>query len=214
MFNFLDESTLIYRVPALLIAMALHEYAHAYVSDSLGDPTPKAQGRLTANPLKHIDPLGLIMLAICGFGWAKPVQIDPAYYKNFKSGVIKVSFAGPGMNLLICFLAECIMLVMTRTGFLFPGQPGYYFLYWMMLYNVWFAFFNLIPVPPLDGSKIAEMLLPGKWAWHYHNISYRYSFILLMVLVFSGAVGKIIGPLSVIYTGTVMKIIDTVLGIF
>ena len=118
------------------------------------------------------------------------------------------------MNLLICFLAECIMLVMIRTGFLFPGQPGYYFLYWMMLYNVWFAFFNLIPVPPLDGSKIAEMLLPGKWAWHYHNISYRYSFILLMVLVFSGAVGKIIGPLSVIYTGTVMKIIDTVLGFF
>ena len=83
MFNFLDESTLIYRVPALLIAMALHEYAHAYVSDSLGDPTPKAQGRLTANPLKHIDPLGLIMLAICGFGWAKPVQIDPAYFKFF-----------------------------------------------------------------------------------------------------------------------------------
>lgn len=211
MFDFLDGDTLIYRIPALLIAMALHEYAHAYVSDSLGDPTPGEQGRLTANPLAHLDPVGLVLLALCGFGWAKPVQINPSYYKNVRSGVIQVSFAGPGMNLLVCFLAECIMLVMMHFGFLFPGQPGYYFLYWIMLYNVWFAFFNLIPVPPLDGSKILEMLLPGKWAWHFHNSSYRYSFVLLMVLVFSGAVGEIIGPLSRFYTGVSMKMIDSLL---
>ncbi len=212
MFDFLDWSTLIYRAPALLMALALHEYAHAFVSDSLGDPTPRMQGRLTANPLVHLDPLGLIMLAVFGFGWAKPVQIDPSYYKNLRSGVIKVSFAGPGMNLLLCFLAECIMLVMMRFGFLTFGQAGYYFLYWLMLYNVWFAFFNLIPVPPLDGSKILEMLLPGKWAWHFHNFSYQYSFVLLMLLVFSGITGKIIGPLSQFYTGVTMKIIYSVLG--
>lgn len=103
MSDFLDWSTLIYRAPALLIAMALHEYAHAYVSDSLGDPTPSMQGRLTANPLVHLDMVGLMLLVVCGFGWAKPVEINPNYYKNFRSGVMKVSFAGPGMNLLICF---------------------------------------------------------------------------------------------------------------
>ena len=142
MSDFLDWSTLIYRAPALLIAMALHEYAHAYVSDSLGDPTPSMQGRLTANPLVHLDMVGLMLLVICGFGWAKPVEINPNYYKNFRSGVMKVSFAGPGMNLLICFLAECIMLLMMKLGLLTAGQPGYLFLYWIMLYNVWFAFFN------------------------------------------------------------------------
>lgn len=94
MSDFLDWSTLIYRAPALLIAMALHEYAHAYVSDSLGDPTPSMQGRLTANPLVHLDMVGLMLLVICGFGWAKPVEINPNYYKNFRSGVMKVSFAG------------------------------------------------------------------------------------------------------------------------
>lgn len=127
MSDFLDWSTLIYRAPALLIAMALHEYAHAYVSDSLGDPTPSMQGRLTANPLVHLDMVGLMLLVICGFGWAKPVEINPNYYKNFRSGVMKVSFAGPGMNLLICFLAECIMLLMMKLGLLTAGQPGIYF---------------------------------------------------------------------------------------
>lgn len=211
MSDFLDWSTLIYRAPALLIAMALHEYAHAYVSDSLGDPTPSMQGRLTANPLVHLDMVGLMLLVICGFGWAKPVEINPNYYKNFRSGVMKVSFAGPGMNLLICFLAECIMLLMMKLGLLTAGQPGHLFLYWIMLYNVWFAFFNLIPVPPLDGSKILEMVLSGKLAFAFHNFSYRYSFLLLLFLVFSGMIGRIINPLAQFYTGTTIRLIASVL---
>ena len=211
MSDFLDWSTLIYRAPALLIAMALHEYAHAYVSDSMGDPTPSMQGRLTANPLVHLDMVGLMLLVICGFGWAKPVEINPNYYKNFRSGVMKVSFAGPGMNLLICFLAECIMLLMMKLGLLTAGQPGHLFLYWIMLYNVWFAFFNLIPVPPLDGSKILEMVLPGKLAFAFHNFSYRYSFLLLLFLVFSGMIGRIINPLAQFYTGTTIRLIASVL---
>ena len=198
MSDFLDWSTLIYRAPALLIAMALHEYAHAYVSDSLGDPTPSMQGRLTANPLVHLDMVGLMLLVICGFGWAKPVEINPNYYKNFRSGVMKVSFAGPGMNLLICFLAECIMLLMMKLGLLTAGQPGYLFLY-------------LIPVPPLDGSKILEMVLPCKLAFAFHNFSYRYSFLLLLFLVFSGMIGRIINPLAQFYTGTTIRLIASVL---
>ncbi len=212
MFDFLDMGTLIYRAPALLIAMALHEYAHAYVSDSLGDPTPRMQGKLSANPLVHLDPMGLMLLVLCGFGWAKPVEINPNHYKDFRSGVMKVSFAGPGMNLLICFLAECIMMVMLKFGLLTMGQPGYYLLYWIMLYNVWFAFFNLIPIPPLDGSKIVEMILPGKLAWAFHSFSYRYSFLLLMLLVFTGVTGRIISPLSRLYTGVTMTFLSSVLN--
>ena len=124
---------------------------------------------------------------------------------------MKVSFAGPGMNLLICFLAECIMLLMMKLGLLTAGQPGYLFLYWIMLYNVWFAFFNLIPVPPLDGSKILEMVLPGKLAFAFHNFSYRYSFLLLLFLVFSGMIGRIINPLAQFYTGTTIRLIASVL---
>ncbi|WP_311392827.1 site-2 protease family protein, partial [Dialister invisus] len=157
------------------------------------------------------DMVGLMLLVICGFGWAKPVEINPNYYKNFRSGVMKVSFAGPGMNLLICFLAECIMLLMMKLGLLTAGQPGHLFLYWIMLYNVWFAFFNLIPVPPLDGSKILEMVLPGKLAFAFHNFSYRYSFLLLLFLVFSGMIGRIINPLAQFYTGTTIRLIASVL---
>lgn len=195
MSDFLDWSTLIYRAPALLIAMALHEYAHAYVSDSLGDPTPSMQGRLTANPLVHLDMVGLMLLVVCGFGWAKPVEINPNYYKNFRSGVMKVSFAGPGMNLLICFLAECIMLLMMKLGLLTAGQPGHLFLYWIMLYNVWFAFFNLIPVPPLDGSKVLMMLLPYRQSvWLERN--QRYLSLALWILILVGVLSTPLSYLS------------------
>lgn len=193
MFDFLDLSTLIYRVPALLLALSFHEYAHAVVSDSLGDPTPSATGRLTMNPLAHLDAVGT-PLVLCGFGWAKPVMIDPRYYKNYRSGVLKVSLAGPGGNLLLCFISIFLMGLLQRFGML--GMGGYQFLYWIMLYNVWFAFFNLIPVPPLDGSKVVSMLLPGELSWKFENFNAQYGFIILMVVVFSGVANKFLSPLS------------------
>ena len=194
MFDFLDLSTLIYRVPALLLALSFHEYAHAVVSDSLGDPTPSATGRLTMNPLAHLDVVGTLLLVLCGFGWAKPVMIDPRYYKNYRSGVLKVSLAGPGGNLLLCFISIFLMGLLQRFGML--GMGGYQFLYWIMLYNVWFAFFNLIPVPPLDGSKVVSMLLPGELSWKFENFNAQYGFIILMVVVFSGVANKFLSPLS------------------
>ena len=177
MFDFLDLSTLIYRVPALLLALSFHEYAHAVVSDSLGDPTPSATGRLTMNPLAHLDAVGTLLLVLCGFGWAKPVMIDPRYY-----------------NLLLCFISIFLMGLLQRFGML--GMGGYQFLYWIMLYNVWFAFFNLIPVPPLDGSKVVSMLLPGELSWKFENFNAQYGFIILMVVVFSGVANKFLSPLS------------------
>lgn len=194
MFDFLDIGTLLYRVPALLIALSFHEYAHAAVSDSLGDPTPRAMGRLTVNPMAHLDVLGTILLVLCGFGWAKPVMINPRYYDDYKSGVLKVSFAGPGMNLFLGFLSILLSAILYRLGML--SMESARFLNWIMLYNVWFAFFNLIPVPPLDGFKILSMFLPGELSFKYENFNARYGFILLMVVVFSGFINRIINPLA------------------
>ncbi|MBQ9698597.1 MAG: site-2 protease family protein, partial [Acidaminococcaceae bacterium] len=189
----LDFSTLLFRAPALLIALTIHEYAHACVSDSLGDPTPGLQGRLTLNPLAHLDVVGTLMLVLCGFGWAKPVEIDPRYYKDYRSGALKVAAAGPLANLFLCFVA---VLLMTARGSL--GMSSAWvnqFLYWLMLYNVWFAFFNLIPIPPLDGSKILETFLDYETAYKYENFVGRYGFIVLVVIVYSGISNMIIGPL-------------------
>lgn len=194
MFDFLDLTTLLYRVPALLIALTLHEYGHAYVSDSLGDPTPSLMGRLSVNPLRHLDVMGTIMLVIFGFGWAKPVEINPRYYQDYRRGVLKVAAAGPGMNFFLCFIAVFLMSAFHHFGLL--EMAGYQLLYWIMLYNVWFALFNLIPIPPLDGSKILAAFLPGDLAYQWEAFNYRYGFFLLMLVVFSGLTGRVLGPLS------------------
>ena len=105
-----DFSSMIYTVPALLIAITIHEYAHALTADAMGDPTPRYLGRLTFNPLAHLDILGAIMLALFHFGWAKPVAINPNNFRNRREGMIKVSLAGPAANLFLCFLAALIMV--------------------------------------------------------------------------------------------------------
>ena len=174
---------LLYRIPALLIALTVHEYAHALVADSMGDPTPKAMGRLTLNPLAHLDI----------FGWAKPVGINPSYFRNQKEGLIKVSFAGPGANFFLAFLAAFLIAAMGKFGILTEGV--YTFLLWTQLYNVWFAFFNLIPIPPLDGSKILISLLPPRQAYEYLRIE-PYSMYILIALLLTGAVGIILRPLA------------------
>ena len=209
MFDFLDLSSLIYRAPALLIALSMHEYAHAAVSDAMGDPTLSRMGRLTINPMAHLDMMGTLLLVLCGFGWAKPVDIDPRYYKNYRMGMLKVSFAGPGMNLFLAFLSLLLITILGRIGML--GDGGFYFLQWIMMYNVWFAFFNLIPIPPLDGSKIVSTVLPGELAWKFENFNARYGFVILMLIVFSGWVNRIIGPLANGYMDLCYRIIHGVL---
>ena len=190
----LDFSTLMFRAPALLIALTIHEYAHACASDSLGDPTPGLQGRLTLNPLAHLDIVGTLMLVLCGFGWAKPVEIDPRYYKDYRSGQLKVSAAGPLANLFLCFVA---VLIMTARGSLgMSSNMVNQFLYWLMLYNVWFAFFNLIPIPPLDGSKILETFMDYETAYKFERFVGQYGFIVLVLIVYSGISNMIIGPLA------------------
>lgn len=203
-----DFSSMIYTVPALLIAITIHEYAHALTADAMGDPTPRYLGRLTFNPLAHLDILGAIMLALFHFGWAKPVAINPNNFRNRREGMIKVSLAGPAANLFLCFLAALIMVSMQRLHVLTPGVSE--FLSWTQLYNVWFAFFNLLPIPPMDGSRLLNEFLPPSAAYKYNSIVGRYGFYILIALVASGLIGYIVAPFAAAYMSFVFK----VLGIF
>lgn len=190
----LDFASMIYRIPALLFAISIHEYAHAQCADSMGDPTARYMGRLSFNPMAHLDPIGAILLVVAGFGWAKGVPINVNNFRNRREGILKVSFAGPAANLFLCFLAALMMALLGRMGMLSDGL--YKFLFWMQLYNVWFAFFNLIPVPPLDGSRILSELLPAKQSWQFNEIVDRYGFYILIALVFTGITSMIINPLA------------------
>ncbi|MDY2637207.1 MAG: site-2 protease family protein [Phascolarctobacterium sp.] len=190
----LDFASMIYRIPALLFAISIHEYAHAQCADSMGDPTARYMGRLTFNPLAHLDPIGAILLVVAGFGWAKGVPINVNNFRNRREGILKVSFAGPAANLFLCFVAAFMMAFLGKMHMLSDGL--YRFLFWMQLYNVWFAFFNLIPVPPLDGSRILSELLPAKQSWQFNEIVDRYGFYILIALVFTGITGMIINPLA------------------
>lgn len=205
----LDFASFMYRVPALLIALTFHEFAHACVSDSLGDPTPEMQGRLTLNPLAHMDIVGTLMLVLVGFGWAKPVEVDPRYYQNARSGMLKVSLAGPAANLLLCFLAVAVMALRAYLGMssVWVNQ----FLYWTMLYNVWFAFFNLLPIPPLDGSKILASFMDYETAYKFENFVGRYGFFILIAIVYSGISGMIISPLASWYIHICSSIVGIIL---
>jgi Zn-dependent protease len=174
----------IYAIPAILISLSFHEMAHAFASYRLGDPTAKRLGRLSMNPLKHLDPVGTLMLLVSmysgfGFGWAKPVPIDPAYYRNYKKGTVMVSFAGPLSNLLLAFIFSFPMaLIAAERGL--PRDVIYdsrYFLFgadltfktvlfnisrFFYMINIGLAIFNILPIPPLDGSKILTAVLPAK----------------------------------------------------
>ncbi|MGQ9496971.1 MAG: site-2 protease family protein [Desulfotomaculales bacterium] len=172
-------------MPAILIGLTLHEFAHACVADHLGDRTARAAGRLTLNPLVHIDVLGFILLFIAGFGWAKPVPINPYNFRgNIKRGVLLVSLAGPVSNFIVACIAAAALAVFPHD--LVAGR----LLQWVIYINVVLAVFNLIPVPPLDGSKILAGLLPGRQAWLIYLE--QYGVLLLLVLMITGVIGKVL----------------------
>ncbi len=147
---------LVLLIPVLLFALVFHEFAHAWVAHKLGDPTARYSGRLTLNPMAHLDPFGSLMILFVGFGWAKPVPVDSRYLSNPRTDMMKIAFAGPAANLLLAFIAGTII----RTG-LFSGSIV------MMLYlftqiNIMLAVFNMIPIPPLDGSQIFSGIMSRK----------------------------------------------------
>ena len=156
----------LYIVPAALIAIILHELAHGLVSFWLGDPTPKETGRLTLNPLKHLDPIGALCLIFFHFGWAKPVIISPSYYKNKKVGMTLVALAGPIMNFIIMIISFVIIGITyairyhNALGYNIVFEINYDFFSYLAILNIGLGVFNLIPVPPLDGSKAIGIVLP------------------------------------------------------
>ena len=187
-FNPLD---LIAGIPGLIIAMVIHEYAHARTAVALGDFTPKMMGRLTLNPVAHIDPIGLIMLLLVRFGWAKPVMINPNNFKNPRRDDILVSLAGPLSNLVMAFLALVVLLITYQMGAVTPGSK--LVLQHIIEYNIGFAIFNLIPLPPLDGSHVLVQLLPRDLAWKFRSLE-RYSLLILIVLLMTPALSYIFIP--------------------
>ena len=196
MFDFSSTAILnmVAGIPGLIIAMVVHEYAHARVAVAMGDGTPRMMGRLTLNPVAHIDPIGLLMLFFVQFGWAKPVMINPRNFRDWKKGELYVSLAGPASNLITAFVAMVVIVIYSKLGF--PITHGLRMvLYLIVLYNINFAIFNMIPLPPLDGSKVLMSFLPGEWAWKLAGIE-RYSFLILIVLMMTPLLGAILIPIQ------------------
>jgi Zn-dependent protease len=190
----LDPAVLLFRAIALLVAATVHEFAHAYVADRLGDSTPRSQGRLTLNPLAHLDPLGTLLILIAGFGWAKPVQINPANFGDWRRDSILVAAAGPLANITLLF----VLGVPYKLGVLEPdflGVSGVGLLGQIIWINAMLAVFNLIPIPPLDGSKILMGLLPPAQAVSYARLQ-PYGVLILLLLVMTPLLGSVIlGPM-------------------
>ena len=181
-------------IPGLLIAMVMHEYAHALVADYMGDDTPRLMGRLTLNPMAHIDPIGALMLLVARFGWAKPVMINPNNFRSWRKGELCVAFAGPAANLIVAFVALVAQVVFSRLD-LFTGTALQLVLSMIVIYNINFAIFNLLPLPPLDGSRILMCFLPSEWNYRLASLE-RYSFIILIALMMTPVFSYILIPLQ------------------
>lgn len=191
MFDF-NIMSIIAGLPGLILAMTVHEYAHARVAVELGDITPRVMGRLTLNPKAHIDPIGLLCLFLVHFGWAKPVSINPRNFKNPRRDDILVSLAGPFANLLLAFLSLVALLVYSKMG----GNmtQGMSLVFRLIIeYNIGFAIFNLLPIPPLDGSHVLMQILPRDLAYKLEGLE-KYSFIILIIFLMTPILSMILIP--------------------
>lgn len=209
----LSAPELIARIVTLIVAFTVHEWAHAKSADELGDDTPRRAGRLTFNPLAHLDPIGSILLLLAGFGWAKPVPVNPYALRNGRMGFVIVAAAGPFSNLVLALLAAIPFRMGVLDTFNFdPNGIGGILpnletlLIYFILINLTLMLFNLIPIPPLDGSKILAGFAPREWEPFLFQLE-RYGPLLLMALFFFGG-----GVLSVIIGGPRDLLMGLMLG--
>ena len=188
-------------VIAVILAMSIHEMAHGLVSYWLGDPTAKLQGRISLNPFAHVDWLGVLCLLLFHFGWAKPVPVDPSYYKDRKTGIIWTSFAGPVANFLLAFVCIfCLILILKLNPLFLYSNLGSLLesiLSMTATLNIGFGLFNLIPVPPLDASKVLFAFLPDEQYYRFIQGS-PFFMLVLVVLIYLGILSQ---PLSMMQNG-------------
>ena len=205
-------SSVIYIFPIYLISLTVHEYSHGLIAYKLGDPTAKDSRRLSLNPLRHIDPIGFIMMLLVGFGWAKPVPVNPLYFKNPKKGMMFTALAGPVSNLILSFITAFIALFLQYAyNITLSNALGYiyYFFTLMTLINIGLAVFNLIPVHPLDGSRILSYFLPNSFSnffYKYGNYVYIAFFVLLLA---TDVVGNAISAIQTYVFTAYGYILDT-----
>lgn len=188
----LDPVIIALRIPALLIAITIHEFSHARMAYNFGDSTAKNQGRMNLNPINHLDPIGTIMILLVGFGWAKPVPINPYNFNQYRRGLRWVSFAGPLSNFILGFFSLLLLSVFANAGM----TSGLFiqFMVVLMQLNILLAIFNLLPIPPLDGSKILMSFLSDTYLGYYRQIE-RYAPMILILLIVTRVLGSIIFPL-------------------
>lgn len=207
---------LILVIPVLLLSLSIHEYSHGYVSYLLGDPTPKINGRLTLNPIKHLDLMGsLVLLITRRIGWAKPVPINPRYYKNPKKGLMLVGIAGPGSNLIMAiFFAIIFRVVIFFSNASSIGSIGVQvsdlqyvvlrFLLLAVIVNLSLGFFNLLPIPPLDGSNILRGILPRNLEKYLNKLQGPIGMVILLILAYTGILWSMISPFVNFFLGVLI----------
>lgn len=202
-------------IPGIIIGLTFHEFAHALVADKLGDKTPRFEGRLTLNPSAHLDPIGFITILIFGFGWAKPVHVNPSAYNNYSKDDLKVSLAGPIANFLIAIVMAIILAFYVKFGYRVLPDALFNVLYTMLeaaiIINVGLGLFNLLPVPPLDGFSLLRSLSP-KTFYKYQNSFYQYQMIIMLFLLYFG--GRILSiPQNIIVEG-LLRLASAIMGVF
>lgn len=196
LFHALDFGSLadaLLRAVAVLLCLSVHETCHGFAAYALGDPTAKSRHRLSLNPLRHIDWLGLIMMFTAGFGWAKPVPVDPRYFRKPKQGMAITALAGPVSNLLLALLAVFLgSLIYFHVSYAPVWDALFnFFVYELAPLSVGLGLFNLLPIPPLDGSKILAVFLPDRA--YYKLMRYeRYGILVLLLLSWFGVTGRLI----------------------
>lgn len=211
---------LLLTLPGVIIAITFHEFAHAFVADKLGDDTPRRQGRVTLNPLAHIDPIGFFMLIVAHFGWGKPVEINPRNFNRKMSMSAQealVAVAGPAMNIIIAFILTIILFaIATFSGtFIFTTAGSFLVIAVQMAIsvNIGLGVFNLIPVPPLDGSKILMHILPTNaknWVIEHQNIFY----IVFLILWITDLVSYIISPVINVVSSGIYGLVSLIFKAF